>query len=157
MLDFHDGSLHYTMVVRAKTKLFGSCQWVCFDLGRTDDPPSTSHSTQSELPPAAKATAIVPKSSSQSAPVLRAFGTHTRFVRCILLETSSKSTREQITRLRDKLRYAPVGVQHSAANSCLNNRKCGYEDAATKSHSSFSSLLSTSSLMSRALDKSSRP
>ena len=154
MLDFHDGSLHYTIVVCAKTKLFGSfCQWVCFDLGRTDDPPSTSHSPQSELPSATKATATVPKTNSQPASVLQAFGTHTRFVRCLLLETSSKSTREQITRLRDKLSYAPVGVQQIAANSCLSNRKCGYEDASTKSRSSSSSSLSASSLMSRALDE----
>ena len=154
ILDFLNGVLHYTIVVRVTTKLFGSfCQRVCFDLGRTDDPPSTSHPTHSELPQATKATAPVPKSSSQSAPVLRAFGTHTRFVRCLLLETSSKSTREQITRLRDKLRYAPVGVQQSAANSCLTNRKCGYEDASTKSRSSFSSSLSASSLLSRVLDE----
>ena len=158
ILDFLNGVLHYTIVVRATTKLFGSfCQWVCFDLGGTiDNQPSsgsTSHFPQSELPPANKATATVPKTNSQPASVLRAFGTHTRFVRCLLHDTSSKSTREQITRLRDKLRFASVGDLQSAAVNCLTNRKCGYEDASTKSHSRLSSSLSAWSLMSRALDE----
>ena len=144
MLDFHDGSLHYTIVVRATTNLFGSfCQWVCFDLGRTSEDQSSTNST---------ATATVLKTSSSTLPmiqlpsVLRAFGAHTRFVRCLLLETSARSTREQVTRLRNKLRFTPNEHQQSDAH-------CGHEDATSKPRSSFLRSLSVSSSLSRTLDE----
>ena len=155
-IDFRDGSLHYTIVVRARTNLFGSfCQWVCFDFGRTSDNPlSTGHSTHSEWTPESIATSTVPKSSSQPASVIGAvLEKYTRFVRCLLLETSSKRIRGQITRLRDKLRYSPINMEQSAANNCLLIRKNRYKDASTKFRSSFLSFWSASSLISRALDE----